>query len=77
MSRNFHIGFHHDMNVIKNTLIILLVVAIELEDKNEHFRLCFMSQNRAVVLNKRVLPVLVPNPGISLLLRLLLLLDHA
>ena len=37
----------------------MLVVAIELEDKNEQFRLCFMSQNRGVVENNRVLPVLL------------------
>ena len=32
------------------------VIAIELEVKKEQFRLYFMSQNRAVVENKRVLP---------------------
>ena len=45
------------------TLPTIGFVAIELEVKNEQFRLCFMSQNRAVVENKRVLPVLVPSPG--------------
>ena len=42
--------------------IVKLVIAIELEVKNEQCRLCFMSQNRAVVENKRVLPTLVPSP---------------
>ena len=62
------------MNLIKNRLktpdewIVYLVMAIELEVKIEQFRLCFMSQNRAVVENKRVLPVLVPGPGTILLL---------
>ena len=66
------------MNLIKNTRpvstktpderIVYLVMAIELEVKSEQFRLCFMPQNRAVVENKRVLPVLVPGPGTILLL---------
>ena len=61
------------MNLIKNTRpvsnktpddrIVKLVMAIEIEVKNEQFRFCFMSQNRAVVENKRVLPSLVPSPG--------------
>ena len=61
------------MNLLKNTRpvsnktpddrIVKLIIAIELEVKNEQFRLCFMSQNRAVVENKRVLPALVPSPG--------------
>ena len=42
---------------------VTLVIAIELEVKNEQFRFCFMSQNRVVVENKRVLPVLVPSLG--------------
>ena len=59
-------GFDPDYELIKNTRpvsnktpddrIVMLVIAIELEVKNEQFRLCFMSQNRAVVENKRVLP---------------------
>ena len=61
------------MNLLKNMRpvsnktpddrIVKLIIAIELEVKNEQFRLCFMSQNRAVVENKRVLPALVPSPG--------------
>ena len=72
-ARNFHIGFDSEYELIINTRsvsnktsddrIVWLVIVIELEVKNEHFRLCFMSQNRAVVENKRVLPVLVPSPG--------------
>ena len=42
---------------------VTLVIAIELEVKNEQFRLFVMSQNRVVVENKRVLPSLVPSPG--------------
>ena len=41
------------------------------------FVVFFLSQNHAVVENKRVLPVLVPGPRIILHLLLLLLLDHA
>eukprot|EP00731_Ephydatia_muelleri_P008241 Em0004g579a len=51
------------MNLVTNTRpvsnktpddrIVKLVIAIELEVKNEQFRLCFMSQNRVVVENKR------------------------
>ena len=73
IGRNFHIGFDPDYELIKNTRpvsnktpddrIVKLVIAIELEVKNEQFRLCFMSQNRVVVENKRVLSVLVPSPG--------------
>ena len=79
--RNFHIGFDPDYELINNTRpvsrlstktpderIVYLVMAIELEVKSEQFRLCFMSQNHAVVENKRVLPVLVPGPGTILLL---------
>eukprot|EP00731_Ephydatia_muelleri_P026802 Em0018g902a len=61
---NFHIGFDPDYELIKNTRpvstktpderIVYLVMAIELEVKSEQFRLCFMSQNRAVVENKRL-----------------------
>ena len=39
--------------------IVKFVIAIELEVKNEQCRLCFMSQNRAVV---EILPTLVPSP---------------
>ena len=42
--------------------IVYRVMAIELEVKSEQFRLCFMSQNRAVVENKRVLPSSYPVP---------------
>ena len=73
-----HTGFDPDYELIKNTRtvstktpderIVYLVMAIELEVISEQFRLCCMPQNRAVVENKRVLPVLVPGPGTILLL---------
>ena len=78
-TRNFHIGFDPDneisLKIQDPSLTRLLTVgsfslfsiAIELEVKYEHFHLCFKSQNRAVVENKRVLPVLyqvpIPSPG--------------
>ena len=72
-TRNFHIGFDPDYELIKNkrpvsnktpdNRIVKFVIAIKLEAKNEQFCLCFMSQNHVVVENKRVLPALVPSPG--------------
>ena len=52
-ARNFHIELDPDHELIKNTRpvsnkthddrIVYLVIAIDLEVKNEQFRLCFMS----------------------------------
>ena len=50
------------MNIIKNTRSVS-------NKTSEQFRCSFMSQNRAVVENKRVLPTFVPSPGIILQLK--------